>query len=103
MLPLKVVQEIKRLLDEGRCSQRQIAQTLGVGRGTVSAIASGKRGLHGHESMSERELDSAAPVRCPGCGARVYLPCILCQARSYRKQRKQSKRSRQPLHPRRVA
>ena len=40
MLPLSVVEEIRRLLDEGRYSQRKIAARLQVSRGSVNAIAS---------------------------------------------------------------
>lgn len=86
MLPLATVEEIQRLLDEGTLSQRKIAAKLGVGRGTVNAIARGKRGLHGREPG-----DCAAgiynpdvpPERCPGCGAMVYKPCVLCRTRSF--------------------
>jgi transcriptional regulator with XRE-family HTH domain len=101
MLTLKVVEEVKRLLDEKCHSQRRIAQILHVSRGTVQAIASGKRGIHGRETDEQTELGEPTSVRCPGCGARVYLPCVLCKARAYRN-RKLSKSS--PFRrPRRVA
>lgn len=84
MLTLEIVAEIKRLLDNGSHSQRKIAAMLRVSRGTVQAIASGKRGLHGREPTAELQALDAQPTRCPGCGARVYLPCVLCRAREYR-------------------
>ena len=43
MIAHAMVGEIRRLLDEGLMSQRKIARRLGVSRGTVHAIARGKR------------------------------------------------------------
>lgn len=86
MLPVELVAEVKRQLDEGQFSQRQIARALGVSRGTVSAIATGKRGLHGREFAPGQGARPPSPTRCPSCGARVYLPCVLCEARAYRQQ-----------------
>jgi hypothetical protein len=87
MLALSTVHEIDRLLNEGKLSQRQIAQRLGVSRGSVGAIASGQRPLVGKTDPSpglpaikSREL----PQRCPACGYRIYVPCQICAARSYR-------------------
>lgn len=87
MISQGTVAEICRLLGEGELNQRQIADRLGISRGTVNAIATGKRGRHGARPRSEVGLpydpEDAPPVRCPGCGARVYLPCIACRARNY--------------------
>ena len=47
MLSIEVVLEINRLLGEGQTSQRAIARKLGVSRGVVQNIASGKRSLTG--------------------------------------------------------
>ena len=86
MLPLAVVEEIRRLLDAGTLSQRKIAAKLGVGRGTVNDVASGKRGVYGREP-GERACDlynpDVPPERCPGCGALVHMPCVLCRTRRY--------------------
>lgn len=79
MLSLQRVLEVKRLLDEGRLSRRAIAQATGVSRGSVNAIANGCRGVHG--AGTEPGLPAADPVRCPGCGGKVYPPCVLCRAR----------------------
>jgi hypothetical protein len=91
MLSLVMVEEIQRLLEEGRLSQRKIATTLGVSRGTVGAIASGKRGIYGSEPDPENpdllSLD-LPPERCSGCGAMVYIPCVLCLARKYIRRRR---------------
>ena len=85
MLPLKQVEEVRRLLDTGGLSQRKIAAKLAVSRGTVNAIASGKRGLYGRESDPLDNLNSSGspPERCPGCGALVFMPCVLCKTREY--------------------
>ena len=91
MLPLAVVEEIRRLLDEGKLSQRKIAAKLDVSRGTVGAIVNGKRGLYGREPDPEQpdlpSLDQP-PERCPGCGAMVHKPCVLCRTRRYSQRQK---------------
>jgi hypothetical protein len=86
MLSLSIVEEIDRLLREGQLSQRRIAAQLGVSRGTVGAIANGRRGIHGKEaSDDERPLEpQGPPERCPRCGFTVYMPCLICQTRDYR-------------------
>ena len=43
MIATALVEEIRHMLREGRLSQREIAKRLGVSRGTVNAIASGRR------------------------------------------------------------
>ncbi len=91
MLALSTVVEIRRLLDEGQLSQRKIAAKLGVSRGSVGAIASGKRGLYGRDpEEAHPELCSLdlPPERCPSCGGMVYMPCVLCRARRYGEQRR---------------
>ncbi len=82
MLPPAVVDEIRRLLAEGRLSQRQIARRIGVSRGTVAAIASGRRRIPaGEASGPPGGYARGKPVRCPGCGARVHMPCLACWLR----------------------
>lgn len=86
MLPLAVVEEIQRMLDEGEVSQRGIARKLNISRGTVGAIASGKRGIYGREqddATPEVCCLEMPPERCDGCGAKVYKPCVLCSTRKY--------------------
>jgi hypothetical protein len=85
MIAAETVAEIRRLLDEDRLSQREIARRTGVCRGSVGAIASGHR--PGYESQPDPPDDgleepTGPPARCPGCGAKVYLPCALCHVRS---------------------
>lgn len=88
MLATALVHEIDRLLQEGKLSQRKIAARLGVSRGTVNAIASGRRGLHGKGPQDEDPASPIAspPARCPHCGYRVYLPCIICRVRQHKQQ-----------------
>lgn len=91
MLPLVVVEEIRRLLDEAKLSQRKIAAKLGVSRGTVGAISNGQRGIYGREhDPHEPDLCNLdlLPERCPTCGGMVYVPCLLCRARRYAKRQK---------------
>jgi transcriptional regulator with XRE-family HTH domain len=87
MLPLAVVDEIRQLLALGELSQRQIAEQLQVSRGTVHNIASGKRGHHGRELQEGSAKGYSHPQRCPGCGAMVAMPCVLCRAREFRNNR----------------
>lgn len=86
MLPLAIVEEVQRLLDEDQLSQRKIAKKLNISRGTVGAIASGKRGIYGREPEPEPTtlccFDQPAE-RCVGCGGMVHKPCLLCNTRKY--------------------
>ena len=87
MLSIALVEEIDRLLQDGNLSQRKIATRLGVSRGTVNAIANGRRGLFGKEPTEARSDPSphgVSPERCPRCGFKVYLPCLVCRTREYR-------------------
>ena len=115
MLPLATIKEIHLLLEEGKLSQRQIAEMLGVSRGTVCAVASGRRGLYG-TAADAKEVGLAfegTAVRCPGCGAHVFMPCLLCRARKMREAHEKSiakltkltklTNIRRAKHPRRVA
>lgn len=88
MLAKSLVEKINRLLSEGSLSQRQIAAKLRVSRGTVSAIAGGRRGLYGREVGDDEELSlqpTSPPERCPCCGYRVYLPCLICSSRDFQR------------------
>jgi Winged helix-turn-helix DNA-binding len=86
MLAKLLIDEIHRLLREGRLSQRKIAARLHVSRGTVSAIASGRRGLFGREPDGDDATTfrpHSPPERCPRCGYRVYMPCLVCHSRDF--------------------
>ena len=84
MIAPSVVNQIKRLLAEGKYSQRKIARMTAVSRGTVGAIASGKRPdyqARARERAEEFPQPTGPPRRCPGCGGLVYMPCRLCHVR----------------------
>ena len=86
MLPLDLVLEIQRLLDETELSRRAIARQLGVSRGVVNDIAAGRRALYG---AKPRDGDAwnpprdVLPSRCSGCGGKVFMPCHLCRTREF--------------------
>jgi transcriptional regulator with XRE-family HTH domain len=84
MIAATVVDEVRRLLGEGHLSQRQIANRIGVSRGTVNAIALGRRAMV--STRKRQEINGFRPpdglhVRCPGCGGRVQMPCLACYLR----------------------
>jgi hypothetical protein len=82
MLCDSVVQEVKRLLFVEGLSQRTVAIQAGVSRGTVHAIARGKRPDRVRLFAEEPPLWNGPPKRCPHCGAMVYMPCLACQIRA---------------------
>lgn len=79
MIPNTMVEEVRRLLAEGKLSQRRIAITTGLSRGTVTSIALNRR--NDRPPSLEAEIDFGPPARCPACGGMVYLPCRLCMVR----------------------
>ena len=93
MLDPDVVDQIKRLLGEGNLSQRSIARQIGVSRGTVHAIARGKRN---DSPPRKREPDDDFMLprgpwhRCPTCGGMVQMPCLACRLRAMREDRRRS-------------
>ena len=98
MLAPEIVDEVRRLLGEGKFPQRATARRLGISRGTVRAIATGKRGDREPPARanSDGNLSKPAgpPERCPGCGAMVHMPCRLCRVRGA-----VGKHSVRPLRP----
>ena len=101
MIPPSAVQEIRRLLAEGKLSYRKIAKVAGVSRGSVSLIASGKRPDYKPRKELAEEVPSGPPERCPSCGALVYMPCRLCRLRAFlaRLKRLFARRSAGPPEP----
>jgi hypothetical protein len=82
MIAPPVIQEVRRLLTEDKHSQREIARMTGVSRGTVTAVANGRR----RDYVPPTREDDFPPMlgprrRCPTCGAVVYTPCRLCLLR----------------------
>ena len=85
MIATTVIDEIRRLLRKGALSQRKIASQIGVSRGTVNAIALGKRpetSPHWRHEDDGFVPPTGLPVRCPGCGGKVQMPCLLCYIRA---------------------
>jgi|GEM_PF-1865450 len=84
MLPQSKIEEVEKLLAEGKLSQRKISLLTGVCRSIVSQVASGER--PDYANLPEPDSESLAPSgeieRCPTCGAKVYMPCRLCRLRS---------------------
>ena len=105
MLTQSTVDRILSLLAEDQLSQRQIATQLGVSHGTVCNLANGLRGSHGKQPPCFRP--ALPPVgRCRQCGAKVYLPCVACQARDFRRRQLEARRQagmaygeRSPVEP----
>ena len=73
-----IIQKIQILLKQGKMSQRQIAKNLGVSRGTVHAVAKGKRTLTTAKTVFW-VAPTGQPKRCPQCGGHVRMPCLACQ------------------------
>lgn len=85
MLDPAVVDEVMRLLAEGRWSKRKIARMTGVSRGSVQGIASGRRAVRTAPPPDEKKIFKAMARRCPGCGRWMQIPvgaerCLACQA-----------------------
>jgi hypothetical protein len=88
MIASDVVKEIRRMLAEGSLSQRAIAQRMGVSRGTVCAIAQGKRRDYPPRFFRNDMYfipPAGRPVRCAGCGGLVQMPCLACYVRKWRR------------------
>ena len=85
MIAPKVVDEVRRLLAEGKLGQRKIAKRMRISRGTVGAIATGRRPdceSPGKTRPRDGSPEVAGPPRrCPGCGGTVYMPCRVCRVR----------------------
>ncbi len=83
MLETWRVEWVQRLLAHG-LSQRKVAKITGVSRGRVVLIANGRR--PDYEAIRRaREMQcldyTTPPKRCPSCGHRVYMPCVVCRTR----------------------
>ncbi len=85
MLAQEVVRRVERLLAEGQLSQRKIARLVGISRGTVGAIAGGRRpdyeALRRRRQQREAPRPTGPPRRCPTCGAMVTSACLACELR----------------------
>ena len=84
MIGPDVIETIQRLLAEDDLSQREIAKTVKASRGTVAAVASGKRRPY-YPRPEDMNEEPAGPVRrCPGCGGMATMPCRACRVRELR-------------------
>ena len=82
MISPQIVAEVRRLLAEEKHSHRKIARLTGISRGSVGAIASGRRpDYEPLREEDEEEEPAGPPRRCPNCGGLVYVPCRLCRVR----------------------
>ena len=83
MIKCEIIRKIRVLLKQDRMSQRQIAKNLGISRGTVQAVAHGRRTEHVPAVLKKRAaiwvIPSGKPKRCPHCGGCVKMPCLACQ------------------------
>jgi hypothetical protein len=87
MIASDLVREIREMLAAGGLSQRAIAERTGVSRGTVSAIAQGKRPDYqprNHSTEFGFIPPVGRPARCPGCGGLVLMPCLACYLRRWK-------------------
>jgi hypothetical protein len=82
MLAPSIIEEIRSLLARN-LSYRTIARMTGVGRGTIGAIATGKRPDYPARMPKNPTAPPAGPPRrCPSCGGMVRMPCQLCHLRA---------------------
>ena len=90
MIASDIVKEIRQMLAKGSLSQRAIAQRMNVSRGTVCAIAQGKRSDY-PPRFFRKDIHfispAGVPVRCSGCGGLVQMPCLACYIRRWRRRR----------------
>lgn len=91
MLNPGIVQEVYRLLAEGKLSHRRIAKATGISRTSVGAIANGQRPDYALPASDDDPLLTGPASRCVGCGGMVYMPCQLCQVRAMKRKEKARK------------
>ena len=77
---------------EGGRSHREIERLTGVSRFVIGKMARGRRSTRcarpvaaavgDDDDDDDLGLCSEPPRRCRGCGAMVYMPCLLCMVRA---------------------
>ena len=94
MISVYMANDIRNLLAEGALSQRKIAKQLGVSRGTVNAIALGKRTdrMTPRRSLDDDQMPTGPVKRCPECGYMVIMPCLACRIRAMKRRMKGERR-----------
>lgn len=82
-----------RVLHEDGLSQQMVADLLGISRPTVHNILYNQR-----DGATVRRMEgTATPVRCPGCGGKVLLPCRACSLRDELADQARESRERKSL------
>ncbi len=93
MLSPTIVDEVKRLLEEGGQTRKAMAKKAGCSYGSVNNIAN-RLGVR-QQTAEVRIQDSRTappdgldgPVgRCKKCGRRIVLPCRACEVERLKKQ-----------------
>lgn len=86
----EVINQILRLLYEGRLLRGEIAKQVGVSRTSVNRIALGEQGKKlklpprprkekvQHEYIPPTIFRTRTFTRCPECGGMVLMPCMSC-------------------------
>ena len=72
---------VRTLLASGEYTRRAIAKRAGVSRGTVDAIAGGRRERRPLPAEVDGDEQPAIVARCATCGARTVIPCLACFVR----------------------
>lgn len=84
MIAPAMIDKIRRMVATGSYSLRQIARLTGVSRGTVAAVAHGKRLDRPSPADDGAGEEPLGPIaRCPRCGALAHLPCRACDVHSW--------------------
>ena len=81
MIPKQTIDEIQQLLMDG-VERPEIMRVTGVSRSTVTRVARRIAGRDRKRQAIEPHLKivrGAEIARCPGCGAKVAVPCVECQ------------------------
>lgn len=91
------IQRVEDLLAADRYSYRTIALLVGVSRSIVSEVANGERRarMAAKQAIDEAPRMLLGPVeRCPGCGQRAFMPCMLCAVRAEKSRDREKQLSR---------
>jgi hypothetical protein len=86
MLANSAIEAARRLLLEGKLSRREIADRLGISRGSVNSIFNGTLTTRDESpAVADGDPLETGPIeRCATCGGRVYMPCRLCAVRDWK-------------------
>ena len=79
-LSIEQVEEARALIAAGEYTDRAIAETVGISKGSVYLIRTGQY-RDKREPVSTYKPPSGPYVYCPDCGANVQQPCLACYLR----------------------